>query len=81
MVKALARVTSDAARVLGLPAGTLAPGSAADICVFDPAATFRVSREALRSQGKNTPFLGQDLKGRVRYTLINGHLAHHDGLS
>ena len=39
-------------------------------------ATQRISRESLRSQGKNTPFLGQELPGRVRYTLIDGHLAY-----
>ena len=48
---------------------------AADICVFDPVAEFKVSRENLRSQGKNTPFLGMEFPGRVRYTLIDGHLA------
>jgi dihydroorotase len=72
---ALARVTSDPARILGVKAGNLAPGAAADICVFDPAAGFKASRENLRSQGKNTPFLGQEFSGRVRYTLIDGHLA------
>lgn len=78
LTTALARVTCDAARILGtLNAGTgrLAPGMPADICVFDPAAEFHVTRENLRSQGKNTPFLGQHLPGRVRYTLIEGHLA------
>jgi dihydroorotase len=73
---ALARITSDAARILGIAAGTLAPGSAADICIFDPDAVFRVSRDTLKSQGKNTPFLGYELPGRVRYTLIDGHLAY-----
>jgi dihydroorotase len=76
--KALARVTCDPARVLGLPAGTLALGSAADICVFDPEAKFRIGRQTLRSQGKNTPFLGHEFKGKVRCTLIDGHLAYHD---
>ncbi len=76
LVTALARVTSDPARVLGLDAGQLAIGAAADICVFDPRAGFVVTRDALRSQGKNTPFLGLELPGRVRYTLIDGHLAH-----
>ena len=75
LVTALARVTSDPARILGVKAGSLAPGAAADICVFDPAAEFKVSRENLRSQGKNTPFLGFEFPGRVRYTLIDGHLA------
>jgi dihydroorotase len=75
LVTALARVTSDPARILGVTAGSLAPGAAADICVFDPMAEFQVSRENLKSQGKNTPFLGRALPGRVRYTLIDGHLA------
>jgi dihydroorotase len=78
LVKALARITSEPARVMGLRAGTLAPGNPADICIFDPAASVRISRENLRSLGKNTPFLGKTLKGRVRYTLIDGHLAYHD---
>jgi len=76
LVKALARVTSDPARVLGLAAGTLGVGRAADICIFDPEARVRITRERLRSQGKNTPFLGQELVGEVRYTLIDGHPAH-----
>ncbi|MCX7149859.1 MAG: dihydroorotase [Rhodocyclales bacterium] len=75
LLTALARVTSDPAQILGVKAGSLAIGAAADICVFDPAAGFLISRENLRSQGKNTPFLGLELPGRVRYTLIDGHLA------
>ncbi len=71
----LARVTRYPARILGIAAGTLAVGAAADICIFDPRAGFRVQRESLRSQGKNTPFLGQELTGRVCYTLIDGHVA------
>jgi dihydroorotase len=78
LAKALARVTSDPARVMGIQAGSLAPGGAADICVFDPDAPFHVGRNTLKSQGKNTPFLGQTFKGRVRCTLIEGHLAYHD---
>jgi dihydroorotase len=76
--RALARVSSSPARILGLPAGTLSPGASADICVFDPSARFRVSRDHLKSQGKNTPFLGQELTGKVRCTLIDGCLAYHD---
>jgi dihydroorotase len=81
LVTALARVTSDPARILGVKAGSLAQGAAADICVFDPVAEFKVNRENLRSQGKNTPFLGMEFPGRVRYTLIDGHLAFDGGLA
>jgi dihydroorotase len=73
---ALSRISCDAARILGIQAGTLGVGAPADICVFDPRAPFRISRETLKSQGKNTPFLGLELEGRVRYTLIDGHLAY-----
>ena len=78
---ALARVTRDPARIMGVPAGTLSPGAAADICVFDPDARMVVSRATLRSQGRNTPLLGREFKGRVRFTLIEGHLAYHDELA
>lgn len=77
--RTLARVTSDAARVLGIQAGHLAVGATADVCIFDPRGSFKVSPAVLRSQGKNTPFLGAELPGRVRYTLIDGHIAFENG--
>ena len=76
LAQALARITCDPARILGIEAGSLSAGMPADICVFDPHAAFRVSRESIRSQGKNTPFLGLELQGRVRCTLIDGNLAY-----
>ncbi|HET7669141.1 MAG TPA: dihydroorotase [Burkholderiales bacterium] len=74
LAKTLARITSDAARVLGVSSGRLAIGAPADIAIFDPAATMRVSAESLKSQGKNTPFVGYELAGRVRYTLVAGNV-------
>lgn len=73
---ALSRVTAAPARVLGLASGHLAPGADADVCVFDPHAYWRVEPSALRSQGKNTPFLGLELAGRVRYTLVGGQVVY-----
>lgn len=71
---AIARITSDAARILGIAAGTLTVGAAADVCVFDPHASWRVTRESLISQGKNSPFLGLELLGWTRYALVNGQV-------
>ncbi|SDX50920.1 dihydroorotase [Collimonas sp. OK242] len=73
--RALAKITNDAARVAGLPAGQLALGSIADICIFDPAVRWKVEAKELASQGKHTPFLGYELSGRVKTTIVAGHIA------
>ena len=76
LAAALDRITAAPARVLGLDAGHLAPGADADVCVFDPDLHWVVAPSALRSQGKNTPFLGLELSGKVRYTLVGGQVVH-----
>ncbi len=76
---ALARVSTEPARLLGLAAGQLHVGAAADVCIFDAKARWRVEARALRSQGRNTPFLGYELPGRVVYTLVSGHVAYEAG--
>jgi dihydroorotase len=73
--QALAKLTVDPARIAGLPAGTLSVGSAADVVVFDPDARWKVERKALASQGKHTPFLGYELAGQVRATVVRGRVA------
>ena len=73
--RALAKITSDAARVAGLSAGQLAIGGAADICLFDPAHCWKVEAKTLSSQGKHTPFLGYELSGQVKTTIVSGHIA------
>jgi dihydroorotase len=73
--RALARVTSEAARVAGLDAGTLGVGKVADVVLFDPAARWEVKAAALASQGKHTPFLGYELGGQVRATIVAGRIA------
>jgi dihydroorotase len=74
--KALQRVTHEAAAVLRLNAGHLAIGQTADVCIFDPAAYWRVDAAALKSQGKNTPYLGLEVPGKVRATLVAGQVMY-----
>ena len=69
-------LTSAPANILGIDAGHLRVGHDADICVFDATAFWRVERSALKSQGKNTPFLGLEVPGKVRYTLVNGQVVY-----
>jgi dihydroorotase len=76
LAQTLARVTCDAARILGAPSGRIAAGAPADLVVFDPAQHWRIAPEALRSQGKHTPFLGYELAGRVRATVVAGSVVY-----
>jgi dihydroorotase len=78
LVDAIARITSRPAALLGLAPPSFTRGSAADVCVFDPAAAWKIGRETLRSQGKNTPFLGYEVLGRVRFTLVGGRVVQED---
>ena len=83
LLRALAVLTSEPARVLGSSLGTLQAsagqllkGGAADVCVFNPKQSWTVEPSALRSQGKHTPFSGYELPVRVRWTVVGGQLAY-----
>ena len=73
---ALARITAAPAAVLGIDAGHLGVGAQADVCIFDPGEHWRVEPAALKSQGKNTPFIGLEVRGKVRATLVSGQIVH-----
>ena len=73
---ALAKATFQPAQILGLDAGHLSVGAAADVCVFNPDACWKVEPGALKSQGKNTPFNGIEVQGKVRYTLVDGQVVY-----
>ena len=76
VARAIEKITSGAAQVLGLPCGRLDVGRVADICIFDPDKRWTVNAAALASQGKHTPFLGYELSAQVRMTIVAGHLAY-----
>src|SRR5204862_146708 len=74
----VARMTVGPARILRLPAGTLAPGAAADLTLVDPERRWRVEARAFRSKGRNTPFEGWDMTGRAVAVLVGGRLVHDE---
>ncbi|MGC2166465.1 MAG: dihydroorotase [Gallionella sp.] len=76
LLDALGKVTINPAQLLGQKMGHLSVGAHADLCVFDPQAAWKVEPVALKSQGKNTPFNGYQMRGRVRYTLLDGQLVY-----
>ena len=71
----LAPTPSTAACDAGAGAGRVCGGAVADLCVFDPAASWTVTAPNLRSQGKHTPFSGYELPGKVRWTVVGGQIA------
>ena len=76
LLKTLSKITCDSAQILGINAGNLSVGKAADICIFDPNDYWKVTSNSILSQGKNTPFLGMELPGKTKYTLVNGHIVY-----
>ena len=79
LMRAVEVMTAAPARLLGAAASTpagLAPGAVADLCIVDPAHEWQVRAEALRSQGKHTPFADYALRGRVRATVVGGRVVH-----
>jgi dihydroorotase len=70
------RMSCSPARLFKLPGGTLRRGAAGDVTVFDPDATWTVDPTRFLSKGRNTPYAGQTLRGRVALTLVDGRVIH-----
>ena len=76
LIHALGLVSQASAKILGIPAGDLSLNSAADICIFDANEYWKVCPSALKSQGKNSPFNGLELAGKVKTTIVNGQVVY-----
>ena len=72
------KITNSPANILGVSAGTLSIGATADICIFDANENWQLTTETIISNGKNTPFIGWDLSGRVKHTIIDGRLLFNE---
>jgi dihydroorotase len=78
--QALALLTQGPARILKRDAGVLREGAQADLCLYAPEEPWLITADTLRSQGRNTPFIGRELEGRVKATLVDGRLVFRQGL-
>jgi dihydroorotase len=74
----IARMSVGPARLLGLPAGTLAPGALADVTLVDTEKRWKVAARAFRTKGRNMPYEGWDMTGRVTTVLVGGRVVHED---
>ena len=76
---AIARLTADPAAIIGRSdIGHLGEGARADICIFAPADYWQVTPQALRSRGKNSPWLNHEVNGKVKTTLVGGRVVYVD---
>lgn len=76
LMQALSLLTHKPAGILNCPVGDLRPGRGADVCVFDPQRDWVVTPDALKSQGKHTPYAGYTLIGQNRYTVVGGAVVY-----
>ena len=74
----VARLTVGPAKLLGIPAGTLDVGAAADVAIVDPDRRGKVAARSFKSKGRNTPFEGWDLQGKAVATFVGGELVYED---
>ena len=73
--QAIACLTCNPAKTLGLDVGSLSVGTPADICVFEPNETWTFDSEQMLSYGKNNPFSGIQMRGKVIHTIADGVVA------
>ena len=76
LLDTLASLSTKPASILGIASGQLGAGLPADICIFNPEATWQVNEQSWLSQGNNTPYWQKQLTGRVTHTLQGGRLIY-----
>jgi dihydroorotase len=73
---AVARLTWEPAKILGMDLGSIELGAIADICIYDPRVIWTLSKDTMLSAGDNTPFHGWEFEGKVAHTIYAGHLVY-----
>lgn len=72
------KMSTNPAKVLGIDKGTLKEGSVADLVLADFDEEWVIDRERFYSKGKNTPFHGKKVKGKVKYTIVDGRIIYRE---
>lgn len=72
------KMSYNPAKVISLDKGDIAPGKAADIVIFDPETEYVIDKNTFASKGRNTPFHGRKVTGKVRVTIVDGHVVYEE---
>ena len=75
----ISKMSYEPAKVLGLTAGTLTEGAAADVTVIDPELEWQVDEKKFYTKGSHSPFAGRKLKGKAVLTVVKGQIVMQDG--
>ena len=78
MTQAIAALTINPAKIIGIDAGHLAAGASADLCLFDASKKWRLDDRTMQSKGRNSPFMGKQMIGKVTRTIISGKTVFED---
>lgn len=76
LAEIIRKMTINPARILRLHKGSLGLGSDADLTIFDPNEEWVIDPTEFRSKGRNTPFAGMKVKGKVKYTIVGGKIIY-----
>ena len=79
--KLIEKMTTKPADILNIDRGTLKIGSIADLTIFDKDEKYSIDSDMFYSKGKNTPFNGWEVKGKIRYTIVSGNIVYSDSSS
>lgn len=72
------KLSYNPSKIIRVDKGDIQPGKAADIVIFDPKKKYTIDKNAFVSKGKNTPFDGRKVTGKVRMTIVGGHVVYED---
>ena len=78
LTQMIEKMSTNPAKILGIEKGSLKEGSAADITIINPDEEWIVYKKDFESKGKNTPFDGYKLSGKVKYTIVDGEVVYSD---
>ena len=72
------KMSYNPAQVIGLDKGDIQPGKVADIVIFDPEETYVIDKSQFASKGRNTPFDGRKVTGKVKMTIVGGRISYEE---
>ena len=72
------KMSYNPAKIIGIDKGDIQKGKKADVVIFDPKETYKIDKNTFASKGRNTPFDGREVTGRVKVTICDGNIVYRE---